>query len=227
MVMNNPSARALRNRLRSSGLRQLMSTRAATPLRRCGRAVLVHYSTDYIFDGRAGRPYRVGDKPNPLNAYGRTKLDGELEITASGCRHLLIRTSWLFAPHGRNFVRTIFDRAKQQTSLDVVDDQHGRPCYAADLADTTLDLLDRSTEGTFHVANDGHCSWFALATAITELARLNCRIRRCATVAFPRPARRPGFIVLDLSDTVAVVGRPRHWKVALACCLDELTRHQL
>ncbi len=186
-------------------------------------ATLVHYSTDYVFDGRAERPYRIDDVPNPVNEYGRSKLAGEQEIAVAGSRHLIIRTSWLFAAHGRNFVRTILDLAGRRSELDVVDDQRGRPTFAADLADTTLDLLDHGAEGLFHAANDGQCSWFELASTIVEQAGLDCRVRPCVTGDMPRPAARPPFSVLDLSSTMTLVGPPRHWAEALKDCLEQLT----
>ena len=186
-------------------------------------ALLVHYSTDYVFDGRSQRPYRPDDTPDPVNAYGRSKLAGEREITAAGCRHLIIRTSWLFAPHGRNFVRTIFDLATKRPALDVVDDQRGRPTYAPDLATLTLQLLDHGAEGTVHAANDGQCTWFELATAIVQQAGLPCSVRACTTADMPRPAARPKYSVLDLDGTAALMGRPRQWTEALADCLERLT----
>jgi dTDP-4-dehydrorhamnose reductase len=142
-------------------------------------ALLVHYSTDYVFDGRSDRPYRPDDTPNPINAYGRSKLAGEREITTAGCPYLLIRSSWFFAPHGRNFVRAILDRAATRPAVDVVDDQHGRPTYAVDLASMTLQLIESGCHGTFHAANDGQCSWFELACAIVEGAGLSCDVRPC------------------------------------------------
>ncbi len=182
-------------------------------------ALLVHYSTDYVFDGRATRPYRVNDEARPINAYGRSKLAGEREIAASGCRFLLIRTSWLFAPHGRNFVTTIADLASRRPCIDVVNDQRGRPTYAADLADMTLSLLDKEAGGTLHAANDGECSWHELAKAVVEHAGLSCDVRPCATSAHPRPAARPAYSVLDLSTTIDQIGPPRHWREALAECI--------
>ncbi len=183
---------------------------------------LVHFSTDYVFDGRAGHPYLVDDEPNPINAYGRSKLAGDRAIAEAGCRHLLIRTSWLFAAHGRNFVRTILGLADRQPTLDVIDDQHGRPTYCPDLARMTFDMLDRGAEGTYHAANDGHCTWFDLATAIVGQARSACEVRRCRTSDSPRPAPRPAFSVLDISATTDLIGCPRHWSLAVADCVGQL-----
>jgi dTDP-4-dehydrorhamnose reductase len=185
-------------------------------------ALLVHFSTDYVFNGRANRPYLPNDRTEPINAYGRSKLAGERAITAAGCRALLIRSSWLFAPHGHNFVRTILTLAAERPTLDVVDDQRGRPTYAADLAQITLRLLDRGGRGVYHAANDGQCTWFELAEAVVEGAALPCAVRPCRTADSPRPAARPAYSVLDLGGTASLVGRPRHWKEALADCLGRL-----
>ncbi|TDI45232.1 MAG: dTDP-4-dehydrorhamnose reductase [Acidobacteria bacterium] len=185
--------------------------------------MLVHFSTDYVFDGRAGRPYLVDDEPDPINAYGRSKLLGDRAIAEAGCRHLLIRTSWLFAAHGHNFVRTILRLAGRQPTLNVIDDQHGRPTYCPDLARMTFDLVDRGAQGTWHAANDGHCTWFDFATAIVGQAGSACEVRRCPTTDHPRPAPRPAFSVLDLSATTALIGCSRHWSDAVADCVGQLT----
>ena len=187
-------------------------------------ALFVHYSTDYVFDGRAERPYRVDDAPGPLGAYGRSKLAGEQAIAETGCRHLIIRTSWLFAVRGRNFVRTILDLGRKLPEVNVVTDQVSRPTYAPDLARITLDLLERGATGTVHAANDGQCSWFELARTVAELAALDCRVQPCLTADMPRPAARPPFSVLDLSAIEPIVGRPRPWTEALAECVEQLTR---
>ncbi len=186
-------------------------------------ALLVYYSTDYVFNGMSHRPYRIDDHPDPINAYGRSKLAGEQAVSDSGCEYLMLRTSWLFAPHGRNFVRTILALAGQRPTLDVVNDQRGRPTYAADLAQMTLDLVEHGARGTLHAANTGHCSWYEFARTMIEFAGLECDVRPSATSPVPRPARRPRFSVLDLSETIAVIGEPRHWKDALAECVEELT----
>jgi dTDP-4-dehydrorhamnose reductase len=184
--------------------------------------MLVHFSTDYVFDGRAGRPYLVDDEPNPINAYGRSKLLGDQAIVETGCRHLLIRTSWLFAAHGNNFVRTILRLAGGEPTLNVIDDQHGRPTYCTDLARITFDLIEHDAQGTYHAGNDGHCTWFDFATAIVGQARSACEVHRCPTTDHPRPAPRPGFSVLDLAATTALIGSPRHWSDAVADCVGQL-----
>ncbi|MFN9977232.1 MAG: SDR family oxidoreductase, partial [Phycisphaerae bacterium] len=135
---------------------------------------LVHYSTDYVFDGQGTAPYAVDDPTNPANISGRTKLRGEQLLQASGCDHLLIRTSWLYAPWAKNFVRTIAAAAKGKPELRVVNDQRGHPTSTASLVDITARLLDRNLRGTFHATDDGGgdqgCTWFDFATAIAAYA---------------------------------------------------------
>lgn len=183
-------------------------------------ATLVHYSTDYVFDGEASLPYAVDATTAPLNMYGRTKLDGERAIVESGCEYLIIRTSWLYAPHGTNFVNTILRLASERESLRVVTDQRGRPTLCADLAQITCRLLDAGARGVMHGTNEGDCSWFEFAEAIVETAGLDCRIEPTVTAEFPRPARRPRFSVLDLTEANDLIGFGRHWRDALADCID-------
>jgi dTDP-4-dehydrorhamnose reductase len=183
---------------------------------------LVHFSTDYVFDGRGSSPYAIDAPTNPANIYGRTKLRGEQLLHASGCDHLLIRTSWLYAPWAKNFVRTIAAAAKAKPELRVVNDQRGRPTSTASLVDITARLLDRQLRGTFHATDDGECTWFEFATAIAAYASRSCRVLPCSTAEFPRPAPRPAYSVLDLSKTFAAVGPLRPWRDALADVLPRL-----
>lgn len=183
-------------------------------------ATLVHYSTDYVFDGTASVPYVTDAKTNPINRYGASKLAGEQAIQSSGCEHLIIRTSWLYAPHGGNFANTILRLAAERESIRVVTDQRGRPTLCSDLAQLTCRLLDAGARGLFHGTNEGDCSWFEFAEAIVESAGLSCRVEPTVTAEFPRPARRPPFSVLDLSETNEAIGYGRHWRDALAECID-------
>lgn len=183
-------------------------------------ATLVHYSTDYVFSGEASVPYAIDAPTGPINRYGHTKLAGEHAVRRSGCDHLIIRTSWLFAPHGSNFVNTILRLASERDSLRVVTDQRGRPTLCADLARSTCQLLKAGARGTLHGTNEGDCSWFEFAEAIVEQADLKCRIEPTVTAEFPRPAKRPRFSVLDLTATNDLIGFGRHWRDALADCLD-------
>jgi dTDP-4-dehydrorhamnose reductase len=169
---------------------------------------LVHLSTDYVFDGRGTAPMPVDAPRAPISAYGRSKALGEAAIEAAPGPALVVRTSWLYAPWGKNFVRTIAAAARTRPSLRVVDDQRGRPTSAEHLAETTLDLLQSGAEGTWHATDGGQCSWFELACRIAAQVAPSCRVEPCTTAEFPRPAPRPAYSVLDISRTEAQLGRP-------------------
>jgi dTDP-4-dehydrorhamnose reductase len=183
---------------------------------------LLHFSTDYVFDGKASAPYRAEAPVDPLGAYGRTKAAGEQAIHASGARHLIVRTSWLYAPWGNNFVRTMARLTRDKPSLKVVDDQRGRPTSAEHLAATALALLDRGATGTFHVTDGGECTWYELTVAIAKQLGRTCTIAPCTTAEFPRPAPRPAYSVLDLSETEALLGPMPDWRANLADVLARL-----
>jgi dTDP-4-dehydrorhamnose reductase len=185
-------------------------------------ATLVHYSTDYVFDGQASEPYPIDHPRDPLNAYGRTKAVGEETLERSPCRSLLVRTSWLYAPWAKNFVRTIARAARLRDELQVVHDQIGRPTSAEHLAATTLTLLEAEATGVFHVTDGGQCSWYEFACAIAAHANPDCRVAPCTSDVFPRPAKRPAYSVLDLSRTEALVGPMPTWTENLADVLRRL-----
>lgn len=179
-------------------------------------AKLVHYSTDFVFDGESRRPYGVDDRTNPLSVYGKSKLEGERTIASHRCRSLIIRTSWLYGPHGRNFVETILGRAQKGEPLNVVNDQTGRPTHTVDLCDATLRLLDAQAKGMVHFANTGQCSWHEFAVEIVRQAGLSVSVATLSSSELGRPARRPAFSVLDLTSYEQTIGAtPRHWKEAL------------
>jgi dTDP-4-dehydrorhamnose reductase len=185
-------------------------------------ATLVHYSTDYVFDGEATRPYPVDEIQRPLSAYGRTKAAGERKVWASGARALVVRTSWLYAPWGNNFVKTIAKLSRERPTLSVVADQRGRPTSADHLAATTWALLEAGARGIAHVTDGEECTWFDFATAIAERCGPQCRVSPCTTAEFPRPARRPPYSVLDLARTEAIAGPMPSWRDNLAQVLDRL-----
>lgn len=180
---------------------------------------LVHYSTDYVFDGRGSAPYPVDHPVAPLNAYGRSKRVGEERVLASPGRHLLIRTSWLYAPWGKNFVLTIAKLASEREELKVVHDQRGRPTSAEHLARASLALLEGEARGTFHATDGGECTWFEFAREIAARVAPRCRVSPCTTAEFPRPAPRPAYSVLDLSGTEARLGAMPDWRENLASVL--------
>jgi dTDP-4-dehydrorhamnose reductase len=192
----------------------------------CARtgARLLHFSTDYLFDGESATPYGVDAAPNPLNVYGRSKLAGEEAIRASGAEHLIVRASWMFATGGANFVRTILDLAASRPAISVVNDQVGRPTSARDLAERALALAAAGARGVVHAANEGACTWFDLAAAAVREARLTCRVRPCTTAEFPRPARRPRYSVLDTTSADSIIGPARPWREALAECVEDMPR---
>jgi dTDP-4-dehydrorhamnose reductase len=192
--------------------------------RRCADAgrMLVHYSTDYVFDGRSSRPYAVDAPSAPINAYGRSKQVGEACLRMAGGSHLLVRTSWLYAPWGRNFVRTIARLGRERERLRVVDDQRGRPTSAQHLARTSLELVACGATGTFHVADGGVCSWFEFARAIVGAVNPSCIVEPCRSWDFPRGAARPKYSVLEIRDTEAVVGAMPHWHENLAAVLARM-----
>ena len=187
-------------------------------------ALLVHYSTDYVFDGSKESPYAEDDTTNPLNVYGRSKLDGENAIRDSGCRHLILRTAWVYATRGKNFLLTILRLASQREELRIVSDQIGAPTWAHEIARATSSMLERHAAaaagdapptGTFHVTAGGTTNWHTFATAILdEAAKLPSanpwlsaalgggsivtkRITPITTADYPTPARRPAYSVLS------------------------------
>lgn len=178
---------------------------------------LIHYSTDFVFNGKKSTPYTVTDPPDPRSVYGQTKLQGERELLALNLPGLLIiRTSWLFGPCKMNFVTRILELAAQRPELSVVHDQVGSPSYTPDLAANSLALVEKEAEGIFHLANSGQASWCELADEAVRGADLPCRIKPIPSSEYPQKADRPAYSVLDLSAFTAATGiTPRPWLQAL------------
>ena len=164
-----------------------------------GRGImLVHFSTDYVFDGRKRIPYREGDPPWPLNVYGTSKLEGERFLQALAENYLLIRTAWLYGRHGKNFVKTIIEKAAAVKTLEVVDDQIGSPTCTRDLAAAVMLLIEGGHRGIFHVTNRGRCSWYEFACKIVRYARItDVTVRPIGSEKLSRPAIRPAWSVLS------------------------------
>jgi dTDP-4-dehydrorhamnose reductase len=168
-------------------------------------ALLVHYSTDYVFDGSQRTPYRESDPTHPLGVYGESKLAGEQAVQDSGCRHLLLRTSWVYDSTGRNFLTTMLRLAKQHGKLRVVGDQHGSPTSAAMIAEASLQLIRSMLNqpamqgGLYHLTAQGHTTWHGFAQAIMHKAGLDIPIEAITTADYPTPAKRPAYSVLDSS----------------------------
>ena len=185
-------------------------------------ALLVHYSTDYVFDGTKASPYTEGDAPNPLSVYGRTKLGGERAIRVSGCRHLILRTSWVYASRGHNFLLTMLRLGAERSELRVVGDQRGAPTWARDIAAATVRLLAKPPNGLFHLTAAGETTWHGFAREIMRLAGLTPVVHRIRAAEYPTAARRPANSVLDNARLRAAAGvvMPA-WDESLARCLAE------
>jgi dTDP-4-dehydrorhamnose reductase len=191
-------------------------------------ALLVHYSTDYVFDGRKQTPYLEDDPPAPLNAYGRSKLAGELAVRSSGCRYLLLRTSWVFGSHGSNFVSAIAGRALAGQDLRVVADQTGVPTPSSFVADSTAKMIgsNPSQGGLYHVVASGQTTRFDFARAIVDGLGAKVRVTPATSEEFRAPAKRPRYSVLDNSKIRKDFNIiPPRWDAHLRQCLVESRRN--
>jgi dTDP-4-dehydrorhamnose reductase len=188
-------------------------------------ALLVHYSTDYIFDGENPYAYAETDAPNPINVYGRTKLEGEKRITASDCRYLILRTSWVYAPRGKNFFLTIAKKVQAGDDLRVVSDQHGVPTEAKFITEMTVALLHGGAEGTFHVVPWGTTTWHGFAAEIAKRLGAKKPVQAIASGEYPTPARRPRNSVLDCTKLAERLGvLPPEWQSLLDRCMKAWTQ---
>jgi dTDP-4-dehydrorhamnose reductase len=169
-------------------------------------ASFVYPSTDYVFDGTGTRPYRPTDAPNPVNAYGRSKLEGE-HAAAAAERHLMVRTSWLYGEGGPNFVATMVRLAGERDRIDVVNDQIGRPTWTRTLADAIVRLLEVGARGLVHVTDGGEpVSWYGFAREILSALGAEGKVHPTTSASFVRPARRPDYSVLDLTEAERLLG---------------------
>lgn len=190
---------------------------------------LIHISTDFIFDGAQSHPYREDDAPHPLGVYGASKWAGEQAVRAALPDAVILRTAWVHGAHGHNFVRTMLRLAAERDELTVVDDQIGTPSWTGDIADALIALMDADARGVYHFTNEGVASWYDFAVAILDEARAlgfpvkARRVRPIPTAAYPTPARRPAYSVLDKQKIRALLGRPiPHWRESLITMLREL-----
>jgi len=187
--------------------------------------ILVHISTDYVFDGEAHVPYTEGDTPNPTSIYGKSKRLGEMNVMNLTNRYFILRIQWLYGRHGKNFVKTMLSLAKSQPALNVVNDQLGCPTYTRDVAGAIAEMIKTEAYGVYHVSNGSYCSWYQFAKDIFEIADIDMQVNPCTTESFPRPAKRPGFSVLDNTYFAASGFTPlRHYKEALRDYLKEELR---
>ncbi|MEN4917360.1 dTDP-4-dehydrorhamnose reductase [Achromobacter spanius] len=204
-------------------------------------ALLVHYSTDYVFDGRKDAPYDIDDSTNPQSVYGATKLAGETAIADSGCNALILRTSWVFSAHGGNFIKTILRLAKEREALNIVADQHGAPTSAELIADVTALALagyrqGRLSTGVYHLTASGHTTWHGLATHVVARARQNgmalkaeeANIKPITTEQYPVPAARPKNSRLNTTALTAPLKlQLPDWTIHVDRTVDQLTSLEL
>jgi dTDP-4-dehydrorhamnose reductase len=195
---------------------------------------LIHYSTDYVFNGSGSTPWTEDAPTAPLNVYGKSKLEGEQAITASGCKHLIFRTSWVYAKEGGNFAKTMLRLASERDALSVIDDQIGAPTDAAWLADMTAQVIGNSVSGIFHAASADEVSWHGYASYLIARARQMGfpikvsleAIRTVASEAFPTPAQRPRNSRLDCSKLTRTFGiAPPPWQQGIDQLLNHLHPH--
>lgn len=201
--------------------------------------LLVHYSTDYVFDGTASTPYKEEEAPNPVSVYGRTKLEGEEAVRRAKPDHLILRTAWVFGAEGHNFLRTMLRLFSEREEVGVVNDQSGSPTWAGHIAATTAELLARRDRGgavpagTYHLTAAGETTWHGFAGAILHHARAHPehfsvvteRLNPIPTSAYPTPAKRPAYSVLDTSKLEGALGQPmQHWEMGLANAIADLKK---
>lgn len=195
----------------------------------------IHISTDYVFDGTATTPYKEDSTTNPLNVYGASKLEGEKQALHFNPGSIIIRTSWVYSEYGKNFVKTMLKLMEEKDEINVVNDQFGSPTYAADLAETILQIIANlqtqlatrhsplPPHGIYHFCNEGTISWYNFAMAIKELTGSNCMIKPVPTSSFPTPAKRPAYTVLDTTTIQLQFGiSVKDWKQSLEKCLKNI-----
>lgn len=195
----------------------------ASEARECG-ALLVHFSTDYVFDGTKSAPYVESDPTRPLSVYGESKLAGEQAIRATGCQHLIFRTSWIYANRGRNFLLTMLRLGRERQEVRVVDDQQGSPTWARDVAEATARILrDRPTAtGTYHMTTSGNTTWCGFTRAIFALAGVKTTVVPITTAEYPTPARRPANSLLSNAALQRDFGISlAAWEHSLQACMSE------
>ena len=188
-------------------------------------AKVIHISTDYVFDGTNYKPYTEDDQTNPVSAYGRTKLAGEKAVLDNSEIAVVIRTAWLYSPHGNNFVKTMRKLGAEKEEINVVFDQIGTPTYATDLAQAIVKILPQMNErnkGVYHFTNEGVCSWYDFATEIMTMSGLDCKVNAIPSSAYPTKAKRPHYSVLSKQKITQTFGvEIQHWRKGLGQCLKQ------
>ena len=185
-------------------------------------ATVVYPSTDYVFNGRANTPYRPDDETSPLNAYGVSKLAGEQVLAMSRCRWMVVRTSWLYGPGGRDFVDVVLERGERRSGMAVVADQVGCPTWTGSLAPGIVELAEAGANGTYHLCDAGQASWLEFARKVVEEAGIDLEFTGTSTLAWGAPAERPPYSVLDCSKVETTLGRAMTpWPESLHSYLSE------
>lgn len=189
----------------------------------------LHISTDYVFDGTAKEPYKVDDLTNPQTVYGASKLEGERLAMNENSDAIIIRTSWVYSSYGNNFMKTMLRLFQEKEEISVVNDQIGSPTYAADLAEVIIKMISSGQwyEGIYHFSNEGVISWFDFAGAIKNLSGSSCKINPIPTSAYPTPAKRPAWSVLEKSKIQQHYGiQFRNWEESLRLCIEKIKKAQ-
>ncbi|ESU26197.1 dTDP-4-dehydrorhamnose reductase [Flavobacterium saliperosum S13] len=180
--------------------------------------VLLHVSTDFVFDGEKTSPYTEEDRSNPTGVYGQTKLDGEKEVAAVWEKHFIVRTSWVYSQFGNNFMKTMLRLASERDTLSVVNDQIGTPTHAVDLAEVILKIIEsgKKAYGIYHFSNEGQCSWYDFAQKIFEVNAVSIQVNPIPSTCYPTPAKRPKYSVLDKTKIKEVFGLDiKKWEQSL------------
>jgi dTDP-4-dehydrorhamnose reductase len=189
-------------------------------------ARFIHISTDYVFQGNASLPYRETDATSPVNTYGASKLEGEEQAFRVNPDAIVVRTSWVYSSYGKNFVRTMIRLMNERKEISVVDDQIGSPTYAADLAEAlfSIAIAPNAPGGIYHFANKGVISWYQFARAIAAAIKTDCKVLPIPSSAFPTPAKRPAYSVMDTSLIREVFGiEARPWEASLSHCIEKIS----
>ena len=189
--------------------------------------LLIHISTDYVFDGTSERPYLENDIVSPNCVYGKTKAEGEQNIITSGCSYIIVRTSWLYSSYGNNFVKTMLRLGSEREFVNVVDDQNGNPTWAYDLANAIMLLIlrfeNREVKEIFNYSNEGTIPWSNFAEAILYIGNKNCEVRPISTKEYGSKANRPAFSALDKTKIRAFTGiKIPFWRESLIKCIEEI-----
>lgn len=214
-------------------LTKLINTKVPTYLGRLANQFnlkVIHISTDYVFDGTAFRPYCEDDLVNPESVYGKSKLNGEIALLKEAASSIVVRTSWLYSSHGKNFLKTMIKLGLERDELKVVSDQVGTPTFAGDLALAILTIISKTESktcdwkaGIYHYSNEGVCSWYDFAKSIHEIYGIDCNVHPIPTEEYPTPAVRPPYSVLNKSKIKRIFGvQIPYWRDSLKKCITQL-----